>query len=110
MDPLHLINGSLCVNLLESYHIRIGCVKLNFSLWAHPYKVKRTDIFLMEDSLNIMEAYGVFLLPVFETVARDHLCSQAVQNQFMTLYGGKASFHAYINVHPNKFLSATYER
>ena len=61
------------------------CVKMNFSLHAHPHNGKRTDIFLMEDSLVIMESYQVFLLFVFNTVARTHLCYQAVQNQVMAL-------------------------
>jgi hypothetical protein len=34
-----------------------------------------------------MEAYHVFLLVVFDSVARTHLCSQAVQNQVVALYG-----------------------
>ena len=63
-------------------------MKINFSPWAHPCDGKRTDIFSIEDSLEIMEAYQVFLLVVFNTVARTHLCSQAVQNQVMALYGG----------------------
>jgi hypothetical protein len=42
----------------------------------------------MEDSLEIIEAYRVFLLTFFETVARTQLCSQAVQNQVIVLYWG----------------------
>jgi len=75
-------------------------VKMNFSLWAHPYDGKHTD------SLMIMESYQVFLLLVFNTVARTHLCSQAVQNQVMALYGGKAEFQEYVKAYPDKFFSA----
>jgi hypothetical protein len=64
---------------------KIQCVKMNFSPWLHPYNGKHTDIFLMEDSLVIMVSYQVFLLSVFNTVAKTHLCSQAVQNQVMAL-------------------------
>ena len=66
-------------------------LKMNFSPHAHPHNGKRTDIFSMEDSLAIMESYQVFLLFVFNTVARTHLCSQAVQNQVTALYGGEDS-------------------
>jgi len=79
---------------------------MNFSPWAHPYNGKRTDIFSMEDSLVIMESYQVFLLFVFNTVARTHLCSQAVQNQVMALYGGKSAFREYVKAQPDKFFSA----
>jgi hypothetical protein len=53
-----------------------------------------------------MESYQVFLLFVFNTVARTHLCSQAVQNQVTALYGGKTAFREYAKVHPDKFFSA----
>ena len=82
------------------------CMKMNYSPWAHLYNGKRTDIFSMEDSLTIMESYQVFLLFVFNTVARTHLCSQAVQNQVMALYGGKTAFKKYVKAHPDKFFSA----
>jgi hypothetical protein len=65
---------------------------MNFSPWAHPYNGKRTDIFSTDNSFEIMESYQVFILLVFNTVARTHLCSQAVQNQVMALFGGKASY------------------
>ena len=67
-------------------------MKINFSPWAHPYNGKHTDIFSIEDSLEIMEAYQDFILVVFDLVPRTHLCSQAVQNQVMALYGGEAAF------------------
>ena len=73
-------------NIVENQPIN-WCVKLNFSQWALPYG-KRTNIFSMEDSLEIIEAYRVFLLTFFETVARTQLCSQAVQNQVIVLYWG----------------------
>ena len=79
---------------------------MNYSLWAHLYNGKRTDIFSMVDSLAIMESYQGFLLLVFRTVARTHLCSQAVQNQVMALYGGKTAFREYVKAHPDKFFSA----
>jgi hypothetical protein len=60
----------------------------------------------MEDSRVIMVSYQVFLLFVFGTVARTHLCSQAVQNQVMALYGGKTEFREYVKAHPDKFFSA----
>ena len=53
-----------------------------------------------------MESYQVFFLSVFNTVARTHLCSQAVQNQVMALYGGKAELQEYIKAYPDKFFSA----
>jgi hypothetical protein len=53
-----------------------------------------------------MEYYQVFLLFVFNTVARTHLCSQAVQNQVTALYGGKTAFREYVKAHPDKFFSA----
>ena len=52
-----------------------------------------------------MESYQGFLLYVFNTVARTHLCSQAVQNQVMALYGGKTAFREYVKAHPDKFFS-----
>ena len=64
-------------------------LKMIFSPHAHPHNGKRTDIFSKEDSLAIMEYYQVFLLFVFNAVARTHLCSQAVQNQVTALYGGR---------------------
>ena len=79
---------------------------MNYSLWAHLYNGQRTDIFSMEDSLAIMESYQGFLLYVFNTVARTHLCSQAVQNQVTALYGGKTAFREYVKAHPDKFFSA----
>jgi hypothetical protein len=60
----------------------------------------------MVDSLAIMESYQGFLLLVFSTVARTHLCSQAVQNQVMALYGGKTAFREYVKAHPDKFFTA----
>ena len=57
---------------------KVWCVKNNFSPWVHPYNGKHMDIFLIEDSLEMMEAYQVFLLVVFDANARTHLCSQAV--------------------------------
>ena len=54
----------------------------------------------------IMESYQVFLLFVFDTVARTHLCSQAVQNQVTAVYGGKTAFREYVKAHPDKFFSA----
>jgi hypothetical protein len=53
-----------------------------------------------------MESYQDFLLYVVNTVARTHLCSQAVQNQVMALYGGKSAFQKYVKAHPDKFFSA----
>ena len=85
-------------------------MKINFILWAHPYNGKHTDIFLIEDSLEIMEAYRFFLLVVFDAVARTHLCSQAVQNQVMALYGGEAAFREFIKAHPDKFFSALSDK
>jgi hypothetical protein len=79
---------------------------MNYSPWAHPYNGNFTDISSMDDSLDVMESYHVFLLSVFKTIARTHLCSQTVQNQVKDLFGGKASFHAYIKAHSNKFVSA----
>ena len=83
---------------------------MNFSLWAHPYNGKRTDIFSTEDSLETMENYQVFLLTVFGTIARTHLCSQAVHNQVMASYGGKATFHPYVKAHPNTFFSTLNDK
>ena len=82
------------------------CMKMNYSPWAHPHNGKRTDIFSMEDSLAIMASYQDFLLFVFATVAKTHLCSQAVQNQVMALYGGKKAFQEYVKAYPDKFFSA----
>jgi hypothetical protein len=79
---------------------------MNYSPWAHPYNGKGTYIFSMEDPLVIMKSYQGFLLLVFVTVARTHLCSQAVQNQVMALYGGKTAFQEYVKAHPDKFFSA----
>jgi hypothetical protein len=81
-------------------------MQMNYSPWAHPHNGKRTDIFSMEDSLMIMASYQNFLLFVFATVAKTHLCSQAVQNQVMALYGGKTAFQEYVKAHPDKFFSA----
>jgi hypothetical protein len=106
-------DGSLRSNCWELVCQSVGvreyeelCLKMNYSPWAHLYNGKRTDIFSMEDSLAIMESYQVFLLFVFNTVARTHLCSQAVQNQVTALYGGKTAFREYVKVHPDKFFSA----
>jgi len=106
-------DGSLRSNCWELVQQSVGyilyknqCVKMNFSPWAHPYNEKRTDIFSMEDTLVIMASYQIFLLFVFVTVARTHLCSQAVQNQVMALYGGKTAFQEYVKAHPDKFFSA----
>ena len=82
------------------------CMQMNYSPWAHSHNGKRTDIFSMEDSLMIMASYQNFLLFVFATVAKTHLCSQAVQNQVMALYGGKTAFQEYVKAHPDKFFSA----
>ena len=97
IDPLYLIVGSSFVNLSERYHTGINVF--------HSTENKLSSA-LMEDSLKIMEAYRVFLITVFDDITRIHLCSQAIQNQVMALYGGKALFHAYIKAHPNKFFSA----
>ena len=78
----------VCQSVGEELY-KILCFKMNFSPHAHPHNGKRTDIFSTEDSLMTMESYQVFLLFVFETVARTHLCSQAVQNQVTALYGGR---------------------
>ena len=80
--------------------------KDEFSPWAYPYNGKRTYIFLLVDSLEIMVSYQDFLLSVFNTVSRTHLCSQAVKNQVMALYGGEAAFQEYVKDHPYKFFSA----
>jgi hypothetical protein len=92
-------NGPLLSSCWQLAHQSIGsslykdgCVKINVSPWAHPYNGNCTEIFTIEDSLEIMEAYQVFLLLVFDAVARTHLCSQAVQNQVMALYKGGSSF------------------
>ena len=53
-----------------------------------------------------MESYQVFLLAVFNNVARTHLCLQAVQKQFMALYRGEAAFQEYVKAHPDKYFSA----
>ena len=53
-----------------------------------------------------MESYQVFLLLVFNTVARTHLCSQVVQNQVTALYGGKAAFREYVKTHQDMFFLA----
>jgi len=106
-------NGSLRSNCWELVRQSVGerlyekqCVKMNLSPWAHPYNGKRTDIFSMEDSLMKMESYQVFLLLVFNTVARTHLCSQVVQNQVTALYGGKAAFREYVKTHQDMFFLA----
>jgi hypothetical protein len=106
-------DGSLRSNCWELVRQSVGerlyeeeCVEMNYSPWAHLYNGKRTDIFSMEDSLAIMESYQGFLLYVFNTVARTHLCSQAVQNQVMALCGGKSAFREYVKAHPDKFFSA----
>ena len=95
----------VCQSVGEELYKKL-CLKMNFSPHAHPHNGKRTDIFSKEDSLVIMESYQVFLLFVFNTVARTHLCSQAVQNQVMALYGGKTAFKKYVKAHPDKFFSA----
>jgi hypothetical protein len=106
-------DGSLRSNCWELVRQSVGeelyeelCVKMNYSPWAHLYNGKRTDIFSMEDSLAIMESYQGFLLYVFNTVARTHLCSQAVQNQVIALYMGKSAFRKYVKAHRDKFFSA----
>jgi hypothetical protein len=60
----------------------------------------------MENPLKIMESCQDFLLSVFNTVARTHLCSQAVKNLVMDLYGGEAAFQEYVKAHLDKFFSA----
>jgi hypothetical protein len=100
-DCWELVRQSVGEELYEEL-----CLKMNYSPHAHLYNGKRTDIFSMEDSLVIMESYQVFLLFVFNTVARTHICSQAVQNQVTALYGGKTAFREYVKVHPDKFFSA----
>ena len=64
------------------------------------------DIFLIEDSLEIMEACHVFLSVVFNAVASTHLCSQAIQNQVMALYGGEAAFREFVKARPDQFFYA----
>ena len=67
----------------------------------------------MEDSLEIIEAYRVFLLTFFEPVARTHLCSQAVQNQVIALYGGRHCFTmctSNVKSHPDKLFSAWHDK
>jgi hypothetical protein len=100
-DCWELVRQSVGEELYEEL-----CLKMNYSPWAHPHNGKRTDIFSMEDSLVIMESYQVFLLFVFATVAKTHLCSQAVQNQVMALYGGKTAFQEYVKAYPDIFFSA----
>jgi len=100
-DCWELVRQSVGEELYEEL-----CVKTNYSPWAHPHNGKCTDIFSMEDSLAIMESYQGFLLFVFNTVARTHLCSQAVQNQVMALCGGKTAFRKYVKAQPDKFFSA----
>ncbi len=95
----------VCQSVGEELYKKL-CLKMNFSLHAHPHNGKCTDIFSKEDSLAIMESYQVFLLFLFNTVARTHLCSQAVQNQVMALYGGKTASKKYVKAHPDKFISA----
>ena len=99
-DCWELVRQSVGEELYEEL-----CVKTNYSPWAHPHNGKHTDIFSMEDSLAIMESYQGFLMFVFNTVARTHLCSQAVQNQVTALYGGKTAFREYVKAHPDKFFS-----
>ena len=94
IDPLYLIVGSSFANLSERYHTGINVF--------HTVENKLSSS-LMEDSLKIMEAYRVFLITVFDDVTRIYLCSQAIQNQVMALYGGEALFHVYVKAHPNKF-------
>ena len=100
-DCWELVRQSVGETLYEKQ-----CLKMNYSPHAHPHNGKRTDIFSTEDSLLIMESYQVFLLFVFNTVARTHLCSQAVQNQVTALYGRKTAFREYVKAHPDKFFSA----
>ncbi len=63
------------------------------------------QFFSKDDSLEIMETCQVFLLSVFDSVARTHLCSKVGHNQIMALFGGKATFYMYVRVNPDKFFS-----
>ena len=55
-----------------------------------------TDIFYKEDTLEIMEKYFIFLTISFATLDKIHLCSIAVKNQVVVMFGGKTYFDDYL--------------
>jgi hypothetical protein len=92
-------DGSLRSNCWELVCQSVGvreyeelCLKMNYSPWAHLYNGKRTDIFSMEDSLAIMESYQVFLLFVFNTVARLTFVPKLFRTKSRLCTGGKQHF------------------
>jgi hypothetical protein len=83
------------------------CVKLNFSPYAFPYNGSQADIFSNDDVHEMMDSYFHFLVTVFNLTNKVHLCSIAVKNQVISLFGGEANFNRYQANNYGKFISAT---
>jgi hypothetical protein len=65
------------------------------------------DIFSIYDVDEMMDAYFLFLITVFEVTNKVHLCSIAVKNQVISLFSREANFNDYLADKDGKFISAT---
>jgi hypothetical protein len=70
-------------------------MKLNFSPYAFPYNGSQADIFSND---NVHE---------FNKSDKVQLCSIAVKNQVISLFGGEINFNLYLADNDGKFISAT---
>jgi hypothetical protein len=111
------LDGTLISNCWELIRQSVGeednekfCIKLNYSPYAFYYNGSLTDIYSEEDSMEIMDKYFDFLMIVFSKLDKVHLCSVAVQNQVVSMFGGERNFNKYLQTCPRKFYSASVEK
>ena len=100
-----LVRQSVGVLAYEKY-----CIKLNYSPYAFDYNGSQTDIYSEKDSMEIMDKYFDFLMVVFSKLDKVHLCSVAVKNQVISMFGGETNFNRYLQTCPGKFYSASAEK
>jgi hypothetical protein len=83
------------------------CVKLNFSPYAFPYNGLQADIFSNDNAHEIMDAYFLFLVSIFNKTDKVQLYLIAVKNQVISLFGREINFNLYLADNDGKFISAT---
>ncbi len=110
-------DGTLISNCWELVRQSVGvfayakyCIKLNYSPYAFDYNGSQTDIYSEKDSMEIMVKYFDFLVDVFSKLDKVHLCSVAVKNQVISMFGGETNFNKYLKTCPGKFYSASAEK
>ena len=60
--------------------------------------------------MEIMDKYFGFLTIVFSKLDKVHLCSVAVKNQVISMFGGETNFNKYLDTCPGKFYCGSAEK